>query len=155
MNGYTTGEPNKGIPCPHSDGKSTIVCWDCVENGYAGRGGGVPPSPEDFEKETFVGLDDSPLEVHPPAEGLEVGALDPRQLYPGLEAISGPVIVKDPRSWSAESKHKAVLPPTILGLRRRVFWIILIGLLVVLLIGVAIGAAVGVVQSKHSSNNTQ
>ncbi|XXH05250.1 calponin [Hypoxylon texense] len=147
MNGNTTGEPKKGIPCPHSDGKSTLACWDCAENGYAGRGGGVPSSPSspsDFEKEAFVVLDDSPLEVRPPGEGIEVGALDPRELYPGLEAISGPVVIKDPRSWSGESQHKAAAPPTIFGFRRRIFWIILIGLLVVLLIGVAIGAAVGV-----------
>lgn len=150
----TTGEPNKGTPCPHSDGKNTVVCWICAENGFSpqsARGSSSPVSPVDFEKDTFIVLDDSPLEVLPPGEGIEVGAQSP---YPGIEAISGPIIEKG--RWSDEPEQKAFAPsrPTIFGVQRRWFWIVLIGLLVVLLIGVAIGAAVGVTQSKHSTDSS-
>ncbi|KAI1769978.1 hypothetical protein F4818DRAFT_434452 [Hypoxylon cercidicola] len=152
MNSNTVGDSNKAIPCPHSDGKSTLVCWLCAENGYSPQGGG-PPSPDDFdiEKNTFVMLGSSPLEVHPPAEGIEVGAPDPRHMYPGLEVVSGPTV----SSWNGEPEQKAELasgPATIFGLRRRMLWIILIGVLVVLLIGVAIGSAVGVTQGKPSTD---
>ncbi|KAI1768905.1 hypothetical protein GGR53DRAFT_315190 [Hypoxylon sp. FL1150] len=152
MNGNTTGEPYKGIPCPHSDGKNTVVCWICAENGFSAQSERGSASPVDFEKDTFIVLDNPPLEVLPPAEGIEVGAQSP---YPGIEAISGPIIQKG--RWSAaEPDQRDSAPsrrrPTVFGFRRRWFLMVMIGLLVVLLMGVAIGAAVGVTQSKHSTD---
>ncbi|KAI0179917.1 hypothetical protein GGR52DRAFT_219113 [Hypoxylon sp. FL1284] len=157
MSDNSRGEPNKGIQCPHSDGKSTLVCWVCAENGYAAqRGGGSPKGEVSEEKILSDGtVDVSSLEVHQPGEGIEVGGPDPRFLYPGLEVVSGPIVKEDPEGWDAAQEQKAVLAPgqrTIFGLRRRVFWLVITGLLVVLLIGVAIGAAVGLTRNQHAAD---
>ncbi|KAI2465324.1 hypothetical protein F4781DRAFT_435532 [Annulohypoxylon bovei var. microspora] len=142
--------------CPHSDGKGTPICWDCSEESW-----GSLPTLEDFggvkrlrilngRSQAFA------PEVHPPAEGIEVGAPDPRNSQPGLEVFVGPQIVTPTDKYWDARLEKIVVPPstpssTILGLRRRIFWLVLICVVVALLVGVAVGVAVGVTQRNNST----
>lgn len=162
------------ITCPHSDRTSTPVCWDCAEEGHLSQGGRDSPTSESVVAKTKKrfkilggGMRDSDQapEVLRPDEGIEVGYQDPRKVPPGLEVLSGPQVISstdiyredEPKSWNTEMEQKVVAAPkapTILGLRRRVFWPILICLVVVVLIGVAVGAAVGVIQSNRSAKNS-
>ncbi|KAI0006890.1 hypothetical protein F4779DRAFT_594514 [Xylariaceae sp. FL0662B] len=162
------------ITCPHSEGKNAPVCWDCAEQGHP-RGGGISPTRETFEKikrsfkfrdrnkpnmdkkSAAAGMQSSAPEVHPPAEGIEVGAPDLRKSQPGLEVLSGPKIVSpddkyrkpgEHKSWDTELDQKVVVVPgarTICGLPRRTF-VVLIACLLLVLVGTAVGVAVGLTQ---------
>ncbi|KAI1483831.1 hypothetical protein F4774DRAFT_366672 [Daldinia eschscholtzii] len=156
--------------CPHySDGRGTPVCWDCAEGGHLGRSGENSPAPEKTKKRfVLMGggskiLDNGPLapEVHPPVEGIEVGSPDPRTVPPGKEVFYEPQIINTPdtfikdehNGWNTESNQDAVATPkqpTILGLRKRVFWLLLIAMFIVAFVGAAVGAAVGVTQRNQS-----
>ncbi|KAI1805578.1 hypothetical protein F4811DRAFT_514365 [Daldinia bambusicola] len=162
------------VVCPHySDGRGTPVCWDCAEGGHLGRTGESSPAPEyDDDKKRFVLrgggskiLDTGALapEFHPPVEGIEVGSPDPRTIAPGKEVFHGPQIISVPDDytndkhdgWNAEPNENATVAsksPTILGLRKRVFWLLLISMFVVAFVGAAVGAAVGVTQRNQSIN---
>ncbi|KAI0106141.1 hypothetical protein F4776DRAFT_470840 [Hypoxylon sp. NC0597] len=160
-----------GITCPHVDDSGTLVCWDCDEN-RSSQGGGSPPTWENsgtikrklrilssggsFASSMLVGGQALAPEVHPPAEGLEACYPDPRNIEPGLEVLSGPQIIY--KNWDTEFDQKAVVtpsrplpPPTIFGLRRRIFWLVIVCLILALLVGAAVGAAVGVTR-KNASN---
>ncbi|KAI1213309.1 uncharacterized protein F4807DRAFT_258619 [Annulohypoxylon truncatum] len=143
--------------CPHSDGKSAPICWDCSEESWRS-----PPQFEDFggvkklrilsgKNQTFA------PEVHPPAEGIEVGTPNSRSSQPGLEVFTGPQIViptDKPRNIGLDEKIVITSDspsPTILGLRRRIFWLVLICVVLALLVGVAVGTAVGITQKNNST----
>ncbi|KAI0883513.1 uncharacterized protein GGS22DRAFT_167183 [Annulohypoxylon maeteangense] len=142
--------------CPHSDGKGAPVCWDCSEESW----GSLPPF-EDFgetkklrilsgRSQTFA------PEVHPPAEGIELGTPNPRYSQPGLEVFTGPQIVTAADKYPNIIEEKIVVTPnsaspTIWGFRRRIFWLIVICVALALLMGVAVGAAVGITQKNNST----
>ncbi|KAI1452055.1 hypothetical protein F4805DRAFT_448930 [Annulohypoxylon moriforme] len=154
---YNTGvESQIYATCPHSDGKGAPICWDCSEESW-----GSPPPFEDLggvqklrilsgKSQTFA------PEVHPPAEGIEVGTPNARYSQPGLEVYTGPPIVTPADKYRNIVDEKIVATPnspspTILGLRRRTFWLILICVVLALLVGVAVGVAVGITQKNKST----
>ncbi|OTA88987.1 hypothetical protein M434DRAFT_114451 [Hypoxylon sp. CO27-5] len=167
----TTADRNIGITCLHLNEGGTPVCWDCDENRFS-QGGGSPPTLENsgaanrklrilsngssFASIVLDGKQALAPEVHPPAEGLEACYPDLRNIQPGLEVLSGPQIIY--KNWDTEFDQKAAAapsrppsPPTILGLRRRIFWLIIVCLVLALVVGAAVGAAVGVTR-KNASN---
>ncbi|KAI1469485.1 uncharacterized protein F4812DRAFT_423281 [Daldinia caldariorum] len=169
----TAPEFDSNVVCPHnSDGRGAPVCWDCAEGGRLGRAGEDSPAPEyDDAKKRFVLrgggskiLDNGALapELHPPAEGIEIGSPDPRTVPPGKEVFHEPQTInalddytKDKHDgWNAEANENAATttskPQTILGFRKRVFWLLLISMFVVAFVGAAVGAAVGVTQRNQS-----
>lgn len=145
------------------------MCWDCAEGGHLGQGRENSMTPERTKKRfVLMGagskiLDHDPLapEVHPPVEGIEVGSPDPRNVPPGKEVFYEPQAISTPdnymkdehNEWNTESTENtaaASKPPTILGLRKRVFWLLLISMFVVAFVGAAVGAAVGVTQRNQA-----
>jgi hypothetical protein len=174
-------------PCPHSDGKSLPVCWDCAEEGHVNTtgeayGGNVSPTWQKLKKfrrsfrfrdrgrlrtanaSSPTGAQSSAPEVHPPQEGLEVGAQDPRRSQPGLIVVTGPQMVSPEdklrwqpghKSWGPEStrrKDSSAASTTctmVWGspVRRRALQI-LTALAFLTFAGVIIGVAVGLTQRK-------
>lgn len=146
-------EPKVGVSCPHSDGKSTPICWDCAEAGHLGHGIRQSPTLKNSRKiknrlrlfgsgSTLVSGQSVAPEVHPPAEGMEVGSPDPRKTQPGLEVRLGP--------------HTGVGGPdpiTKRRLRKRKCWWVLICLLLVIIVAVAVGVGVGVTQKNKSTES--
>ncbi|KAI1413564.1 hypothetical protein F5Y13DRAFT_26380 [Hypoxylon sp. FL1857] len=173
MPNHTIAESKINLTCPHSDGRDTPVCWDCDESRF-GQGGGSPPTLENlgrikrklrilsggnsFASSTLAGS--QAPEVLPPAEGLEACYPDPRNSQPGLEVFSGPQIIY--KNWDNELDQKATVTParppptpTIFGLRRKIFWLIVVCLVLALIVGAAVGAAVGVAQKNASFKDPQ
>ncbi|KAI0122445.1 hypothetical protein F4814DRAFT_438482 [Daldinia grandis] len=174
MANSTAAGSDLNVVCPHySDGRGTPVCWDCAEGGHLGQGGEDTMTPERTKKRFVLmgsgskSLSHDPLapEVHPPIEGIEVGSPDPRSIPPGKEVFYGPQVISTPdnyikdehNGWNTESNEDtaaAPKPPTILGLRKRVFWLLLICMFVVAFVGAAVGAAVGVTQRNQSMKSS-
>ncbi|CAJ2510263.1 Uu.00g061630.m01.CDS01 [Anthostomella pinea] len=178
-----TNDTNDGSRCPHSDRKALPACWDCAEEGDIGRGApAASPTWESFKKfrkslrfrdkhphsasssmtSTVIGSQSSAPEVHPPEEGIEVGSPDIRKSQPGLIVVSGPRIVslsdkfRTGKSWDREMNQKIAVgdgTPTIWGLRRRTFWVVLACVLLVF-VGVVIGVAVGLTKRNHAVHST-
>ncbi|KAI1373344.1 hypothetical protein F4677DRAFT_219811 [Hypoxylon crocopeplum] len=173
MTNDTAPESNVDTACPHSDGKSTPVCWDCAEEGHISQGTDSTTSERLGKiKKRFMLLSGgsafggsrhsssqtSAPEVLPPGEGIEVGTPAPRPIEPGLEVLDGPRIVSrylksEDESWNTEPYQELSVgasPPMILGLRRRTFWLVLVCLVVAVVVGAAVGVAVGVTQKNNS-----
>ncbi|KAI0841475.1 hypothetical protein F5Y06DRAFT_293175 [Hypoxylon sp. FL0890] len=167
MSYNTAAESKIDIAYPHSDERGTPVYWDYDENCFV-PGRGSPPTSEDlgrikrklrilnsggsFASSTLAGSQALAPEVHPPAEGLEACAPDLRNSQPGLEVFSGPQIIY--KNWDTEFDQKIPVgpgSPTILGLRRKIFWLVVVCLVLALLVGAAVGAAVGVTRKNASS----
>ncbi|KAI1384384.1 uncharacterized protein F4822DRAFT_414964 [Hypoxylon trugodes] len=172
-------ESKPEFTCPHSYGKGATICWDCAEGGHFNQGGGNPPISESYimskngfnpingsnspASSTFAGSHFSAPEVYPPPDGLELSPHDPRKNQPGLEVLTGPRITGpediyykvEGRNWDTKQEKEAIAtrspPPTILRLRKRAFWLVLICILVALLVGAGIGAAVGVTRKNNST----
>ncbi|KAI1660460.1 hypothetical protein F4813DRAFT_350032 [Daldinia decipiens] len=172
MSNNTAAGPDLNAVCPHYfDGRGTPVCWDCAEGGHLGQGGENSMIPERTKKRfVLMGgeskiLDNDPLapEIHPPVEGIEVGSPDPRNVPSGKEVFYGSPVISTPDNYTKDEHNgcntesnqnitAASKPPTILGLRKRVFWLLLIGMFVVAFVGAAVGAAVGVTQRNQATN---
>lgn len=168
-------EPKVGVSCPHSDGKSTPICWDCAEAGHLGHGIRQSPTLKNSRKiknrlrlfgsgSTLVSGQSVAPEVHPPAEGMEVGSPDPRKTQPGLEVRLGPHTVsplgdRSPYkhlSYRTKLDYKGVGGPdpiTKRRLRKRKCWWVLICLLLVIIVAVAVGVGVGVTQKNKSTES--
>ncbi|KAI1075369.1 hypothetical protein F5B20DRAFT_585335 [Whalleya microplaca] len=168
------------ISCPHSDGKNAPICWDCAEQGHVSQRGGRSPRWESFNKikktlrsrqnkstteKSAAVVQSSAPEVHPPAEGLEVGVPNLRTSQPGLEVLSGPKIVSPSEkyrkpghnSWDTELDQKVAVVPgtgTICGLPKKLFLVIFACLLLAL-VGTAVGVAVGLTQRDKISSTTK
>ncbi|KAI3336326.1 hypothetical protein HD806DRAFT_1958 [Xylariaceae sp. AK1471] len=176
--------------CPHSNGKGLPVCWDCVEEGHinasseADDGGNISPTWQKLKKfrrsfrfreggsstssTSLTGTQSSAPEVHPPEEGLEVGARNLRRSQPGLIVVAGPRIVSPEdklrskpghQSWNVDSMGRKdgsaalTTKTTVWGFRRRTLQI-LVALALLALAGVIVGVAVGLTQRKglHSTS---
>ncbi|KAI0901575.1 hypothetical protein F4806DRAFT_443761 [Annulohypoxylon nitens] len=148
--------PYNTVACPHSNGKGAPVCWDCSEQSW-----GSPPPFEDLGgiKLKILGGKDQAFapEVHPPAEGIEVGTPNSRYSQPGLEVFTGPQIVPPVEKYRYTGTDEKIVAnlntpaSTILGFRRRVFWLALICVVLALTVGVAVGVAVGITQKNKSA----
>ncbi|KAI8962388.1 hypothetical protein F5Y11DRAFT_322860 [Daldinia sp. FL1419] len=173
-NNAAAAGPEINVVCPHySDGRGTPVCWDCAEGGHLHQRGENSPDPGNTKKRFVLMGGDSKIvdngpfapEVHPPVEGIEVGSPDPRSIPSGKEVFYEPQVIIAPdnyikdehNGWNPESNRNIAPtpgPPTILGLRRRVFWLLLICMFAVAFVGAAVGAAVGVTQRNQSVKNS-
>ncbi|KAI0379572.1 hypothetical protein F5Y04DRAFT_282659 [Hypomontagnella monticulosa] len=146
----TPVEPKSGTPCPHSDGKRTPICWDCAEQGHLADRIRQSPTSDRSRRiknrlrlfgsgSTLVSGQSVAPEVHPPAEGMEVGSPDLRKIQPGLEVRLGP-----------HTGAGAPDPITKRRRRRRKLWLIVICLVLAVIVGAAVGAGVGVTQKNKS-----
>ncbi|KAI1261925.1 hypothetical protein F5Y18DRAFT_190106 [Xylariaceae sp. FL1019] len=181
MGSDTHKTPGSHSPCPHSNGKTSPVCWDCAEEGHVSHShskeGDVSPTWQRLKRiRTSFRVGKSSLstakqstapEVHRPEEGIEVGTPDARKLETGLIVVDGPRIVspedkfggfktgRNKSRWSTDSgtSEKSDASAKVLGLQRRTFQITT-AIAFLVIAALIVGVALGVTKHKSSKSTS-